>query len=424
LSKKLQYIIAFSAFAVIGLVILQINWVNHAAKLREGQFDHRVNMALCSAIDKISEDKQACSVLGLARDGSKDEFKITINQLKVNTSVDSVLNHELKYYKVELPYEYDIVWFNHKEQNIFSVFSLVGLSAKPYKLSLCRIEQAAGLELMVRFPGKGYYIYAQMGLMLISSIVLIFLIALGFIITIQTIVEQKRIHTMTTEFITNMTHEFKTPLASIALASNMLKKGKVSELSEKGIKYANMISEENERLKENVEQVLNMAKLEKGEFKLKYSQASLHELIQKAVGTVGMQVQNREGNISYQLDANRSEVEVDQLHIINAISNLLDNANKYSPNSPAIEVSTRNEADNIIISVKDHGIGMGKDKQKLVFNKFYRVPTGNRHDVKGFGLGLAYVKMIVERHHGKVNVSSELGKGSCFEIELPLKKVA
>jgi two-component system phosphate regulon sensor histidine kinase PhoR len=167
-----------------------------------------------------------------------------------------------------------------------------------------------------------------------------------------------------------------------------------------------------------------MAKLEKGEFKLKYSQASLHELIQKAVETVGIQVQDREGNISYQLGANRADVEVDQLHIINAISNLLDNANKYSPNSPAIEVSTRNEAENIIISVRDHGIGMSKDKQRLVFNKFYRVPTGNRHDVKGFGLGLAYVKMIVERHDGKVNVSSELGKGSCFEIELPLKKVA
>lgn len=424
MSKKLQYIIAFSAFAVLGLIILQITWVNHAAKLREDHFDHRVNMALCSAIDKIAEDKQACAALGLARGSSKNEFKARISKIKENTSVDSVLNHELKYYKVDLLYEYDIVWFNNKEQSPFSAFSLVGMESKPFKLSLCRIEQAAGLELSVRFPDKGYFIYAQMGLMLFSSAFLILLIILGFTLTIKTILNQKRIHNMTTEFITNMTHEFKTPLASIALASNMLRKGKASELSEKGLKYANMISEENERLKQNVEQVLNMAKLEKGEFRLKYSKASLHKLIQKAVESVGMQIDERQGKISYHLEADESEVEVDQLHIINAISNLLDNANKYSPNSPKIEVSTRNEAGNIVISVKDNGIGMSRDKQKLVFNKFYRVPTGNLHDVKGFGLGLAYVKMIVERHHGKVNVSSELGKGSCFEIELPLKKVA
>lgn len=162
-----------------------------------------------------------------------------------------------------------------------------------------------------------------------------------------------------------------------------------------------------------------MAKLEKGEFKLKKHNSCVHGVVQKAIETIDMQVRNRDGAINYDLTAVQAETEIDELHMTNVISNLLDNANKYSPETPEITVRTRNENNGIIISVEDKGIGMGKDKQKAVFDKFYRVPTGNVHDVKGFGLGLAYVKMIVDRHKGKVSVKSEPGKGSTFEVFLP-----
>ena len=418
MSKKLQYIIGLSAFALIGLVILQITWVNHAAQLREAQFDHRVNMALCSAIDKISEDKAACNALGEARVSANDEFRFKVDHVKQSTNVDSLLDHELKYHKVNLPYEYDIQWYNTKEKPAFFDFAL--FKSRPFKQSLCRISQASGLELIVRFPDKGAYIYAKMGLMLSSSVILILLITASFVMTILTIMKQKRIHEMTTEFITNMTHEFKTPLATISLASNMLRKGKVANNPERATKYADVIHEENQKLREHVEQVLSMAKLERGEFKLKKCRACVHDVVQKAIETVDMQVKNREGEINYNLNATYAETELDELHMTNVISNLLDNANKYSPERPDITVSTRNENNGIVISVQDQGIGMSKDKQKSVFDKFYRVPTGNVHDVKGFGLGLAYVKMIVDRHEGRVYVKSELGKGSTFEVYLPL----
>lgn len=419
MSKKLQYITGVSALALIGLVVMQITWVNHAATLREAQFDHRVSMALRSAIDKISEDKCACNALGKVRNSPKDEFRMKVAYAKQNTNIDSLLNHELKYHKVNIDYEYDIQWFNTKDQkkNFFS-FSL--LDSKPFKQSLCRISQASGLELVINFPDKSRSIYAKMGLMLTSSVILILLISASFVMTILTIMRQKRIHEMTTEFITNMTHEFKTPLATISLASNMLRKGKVANNPAKATKYADVIHEENQKLREHVEQVLSMAKLERGEFKLKKCKSCVHDVVQKAIETVNMQVKNRDGAISYDLVALKAETELDELHMTNVISNLLDNANKYSPETPEITVRTRNENNGIVISVEDKGIGMSKDKQKAVFDKFYRVPTGNVHDVKGFGLGLAYVKMIVDRHEGKVSVKSEPGKGSTFEVYLPL----
>lgn len=422
MSKKLQYIIGLSALALVGLVVLQINWVNHAAHLRESQFDHRVNMALCSAIDKISTDTKACSALADARTSSDSEFRFHVTNIKENTNVDSLLDHELKYHKVELAYEYDIQWYNTKSEQ--QLFDLGFIESKPFKQSLCRIAQASGLELLVRFPDKTSFVYAKMGFMLVSSVILILLLIASFIVTVLTIMKQKRIHEMTTEFITNMTHEFKTPLATISLASNMLRKGRVANNPAKATKYADVIHEENQKLREHVEQVLSMAKLERGEFKLKKCVACVHDVVQKAIETVNMQVGNRNGSIRYELDAPLAKTELDELHMTNVISNLLDNANKYSPESPDILVKTRNEHGAIVISVEDKGIGMSKDMQKLVFDKFYRVPTGNVHDVKGFGLGLAYVKMIVDRHEGRVNVKSEQGKGSTFEVVLPLSKAA
>lgn len=420
MSKKLQYLIGLSALALIGLVILQINWVNHAAKLREAQFDHRVSSAVRTAIDKISQDKHACNALGEARMCAISDLPLKVENIKNNTCFDSLLNHELKYHKVNIDFEYDIQWFNTKEKK--GLFSLAFFETKPFKQSLCRISQASGLELVVRFPDKNRFIYAKMSLMLISSVILILLVTTSFVMTILTIMRQKRIHEMTTEFITNMTHEFKTPLATISLASNMLRKGKVANNPAKATKYADVIHEENQKLREHVEQVLSMAKLEKGEFKLKKHNSCVHNVVQKAIETVDMQVRNRDGAINYDLSAAKAETELDELHMTNVISNLLDNANKYSPERPEITVRTRNENNGIIISVEDKGIGMSKDKQKAVFDKFYRVPTGNVHDVKGFGLGLAYVKMIVDRHDGKVSVKSEPGKGSTFEVFLPLNQ--
>ena len=224
---------------------------------------------------------------------------------------------------------------------------------------------------------------------------------------------------MKTDFVNNMTHEFKTPISTISLASEMLLKPRVNQSSEKTEKYANIIYDENSRLKNQVEQVLQIAVLDKGNFKLKKKEVNLHEIIEMAVDNFEMIIKQRCGKIITSLDADMATFYADPIHITNIIHNLMDNANKYSPEIPEISISTRNNEKGIILSVEDKGIGISPENQKHIFKKFFRVHTGNIHDVKGFGLGLYYVKTIVEIHGGTINLVSELKKGTKIEIYFP-----
>jgi two-component system phosphate regulon sensor histidine kinase PhoR len=219
-----------------------------------------------------------------------------------------------------------------------------------------------------------------------------------------------------------MTHELKTPVATISLASEMLQKDNIIENREKALRYDGIIYDENKRLGEQVEKVLQMAVLEKGDFKLKKNLVDLHSIIKQVTEKMMLQIESRNGKLQLYLNATDAVTRVDEVHFSNIISNLLDNAIKYSPENPDITISTLNEKNQIVIAVSDKGIGMSKDAQKRVFEKFYRVPTGNIHNVKGFGLGLSYVKIMTEAHGGSITLQSEPGKGSTFQIFLPLVK--
>lgn len=227
---------------------------------------------------------------------------------------------------------------------------------------------------------------------------------------------------MTTDFVNNMTHEFKTPISTISLASEMLLKPSVTESSDKVNKYANIIYDENSRLKSQVEQVLQIAVLDKGTFSLKKSEINIHEIVELAIDNFEMLIKQREGNVTKHLNATHFNINADPIHITNIIHNLIDNANKYSPEKPDISVSTWNENNGIVVSVQDKGIGISHENQRHVFKKFYRVHTGNIHDVKGFGLGLYYVKTIVEAHSGTIRLFSEIKKGTRFEIFIPFNQ--
>lgn len=235
----------------------------------------------------------------------------------------------------------------------------------------------------------------------------------------MSLVKEKSISEHTTEFLNNMTHEFKTPITNIALAGKMINKESNIYAGEKIKYYSSIIIEENEKLRFQVEQVLSMAELERGEIPLRKTELDFHKLIHESLKQMNIQIENKQGNVKLNLSALKSMVSGDKIHLNNALCNLVDNAIKYSVEKPEISVSTSNNGQNFIILVSDNGIGIEKDFQKRVFDKYFRVPTGDVHDVKGFGLGLAYVKKIVELHGGTISLQSEKGKGTTFTITFP-----
>lgn len=275
--------------------------------------------------------------------------------------------------------------------------------------------------LILHFPNSIRYVLASMWIMLLSSTVFTIIILFVFTYTIQVIYRQKKLSDIKTDFINNMTHEFKTPIATISLAVDSLKDPRVKSDDTKFEYFSRIIREENKRMNSQVENVLRMAQIEKGELQLNVSETNLHELIRNAVELIAIQVENKGGRLNVSLNASFPVIFGDPIHLSNVIFNLLDNANKYSPENPDITIETDNGKDGIIVRVRDKGIGMTREMQKKIFDKFFRVPTGNIHDIKGFGLGLSYVKAIVEQHKGWIEVQSESGKGSVFEFYLPNK---
>jgi len=276
--------------------------------------------------------------------------------------------------------------------------------------------------LAVYFPHEKNYILQTMWVMLTGSGVLIIVIILIFYYTVATILRQKKLSDIKNDFINNMTHELKTPISTVSLASEMLGDSTIEKSKDQINHYTRIIREENQRLGLLVENILQTAVLDKGEFKLRPQEVDVHEIIDRAISNIRLQVEKREGEIHLEKNAKENILYADRIHLTNIIYNLVDNALKYSEQKPAIKITTENTNGGIQISVSDNGIGISKENQKKIFETFYRVPTGNIHNVKGFGLGLSYVKTAVEKHGGTINVESEITKGSTFKIFIPLSR--
>ncbi|MFA5245601.1 MAG: HAMP domain-containing sensor histidine kinase [Pedobacter sp.] len=274
--------------------------------------------------------------------------------------------------------------------------------------------------LTISFPDKNNIILSNLTAMMGLSGGLLLVLIFSFGYTIHSILRQKKISEMKTDFINNMTHEFKTPVATIMIASEALKDPDLSSDQSRIDRLANIIYDENVRLGNHIERVLNIARIEKGDLRLEHKEVNMNDLLAAIVDSMSLQLQKRNASIELDLKAEKSVVIGDELHLSNVIFNLLDNANKYSPETPQIKVSTLNSGRNLIIKVADKGVGMSRDQLSKIFDQFYRIPTGNLHDVKGFGLGLSYVNNIVKRLNGHIRVKSEKDQGSEFEISLPL----
>ncbi len=277
--------------------------------------------------------------------------------------------------------------------------------------------------LSINFPDQKSYLLKTMWMMLGVSLMIILILVVAFYYTIATISKQKKLSVIKNDFISNMTHEFKTPISTISLAAEMLNDDSVTKTPEKQQRFVKMIRDENKRLSILVESILQTSILDKGEFKLKRSDLDVHEIINQAIQNTQLLIDQRQGNITKQLGATNCLINADRVHLTNIIFNLIDNAIKYTKESPNILISTKDTLEGIEICVKDNGIGISKENQRKIFDKFYRVPTGNVHNVKGFGLGLSYVLAVVQKHNGTINVESEIGKGSTFKIVMPYKNV-
>ncbi|MBA9077940.1 sensor histidine kinase [Rufibacter quisquiliarum] len=276
--------------------------------------------------------------------------------------------------------------------------------------------------LKLTFPHRQLIIWKSIWIPTVISVLFTLIIIFTFAYTLGTILRQKKISEIKNDFINNMTHEFKTPIATISLALDALVNPKVRKDEARLDHYARIIRDENKRMHQQVEKVLQTAQMERNKLQLAFEEVDVHALIQKAVEPFQLHIEQRQGNLNLKLDAPSPVVWADASHLANMVANLLDNANKYSPEAPRIVVQTTQVSKGLHISVEDQGAGMSREAQKKIFEKFYRVPTGNVHNVKGFGLGLSYVKTMAEAHGGNVHLRSELGKGSRFTLWLPLQK--
>ena len=275
------------------------------------------------------------------------------------------------------------------------------------------------LNLSVVFPEKRNYVLGSMTWAMIGSLLFSLIIFDTFAFSLYYIITQKKMSEMKSDFINNMTHEFKTPIATISLAADTITNPKVINEELRIRQFISLIKKENSRMNKKVETILTMASLDKQEIDFKFDNVSLHNIIEKAVDSISILVNQRGGTITLHLDAENPFIYGDPEHLYNLVNNLLDNAIKYSQDEPEITVQTLNDKQNIILKVSDKGIGMSKNVQNKIFERFYRQTSGNVHNVKGFGLGLNYVRSIVDAHKGTISVESELGKGSCFTVSLP-----
>ena len=283
-------------------------------------------------------------------------------------------------------------------------------------------EDTAGTRfaLFLSFPKKESFLFNSIFGITLLSIIFTLIIIIAYLSAINQLIKQKQISEIKTDFINNMTHEFKTPIATINLALDAIKNPKIFSDSEKVQRYLQMIRDENKRMHAQVENVLQISKLDKRELDITKDQADIHDVIEAAIEHVYLIVEARHGTLTRHFNAQRTTTLLNDVHFTNVLVNILDNAIKYSPDEPVIDISTENVKDFILIKIKDSGLGMSKVTQKRIFEKFYREHTGDIHNVKGHGLGLAYVKRIIDDHNSHIYVESEKGKGSTFIIKMPL----
>ena len=420
--KAIRLVIILGTFSIIGIVLTQVFWVKRAFDLREQEFNHNVNIALKNVAESLCQyNGTDVPTISVVEQMSSNYFTVNVNNMISPEVLEYFLKAELAKRSVQYDFEYGIYDCSDAKMVFGDYVDMTG----PDKLDHKEIDKSTFPELKandyyfgVYFPSKQSQLISKMEIWTFSSLVML-VVVVFFGYAMFVILKQKRLSEVQRDFINNMTHEFKTPISTIAVSAEVLQQPDISAQPERLKNYAGIIQTENNRLKKQVERVLQMAVLDKEKIQLRQEEVDIHEILGNVINNMEASISERKGNIQCILNAAKSVIQGDRLHMTNVFYNLLDNALKYCKSIPEIQVVTKSLKTGIEIILKDNGIGINQDEQKKIFHRFYRVSTGNVHDVKGFGLGLNYVKTMIAAHHGQITLHSEPGEGSSFKIFLP-----
>lgn len=397
-----------------GLLIIQFVWIWKAAEMQERQFSKSVDRALYRITESISKDKQVCN--NICSCFGNGDHQSSLNDLRNSRywqTIDSIIKEDLQYHEINLEYDFKI---------IRSVDSLNGIKYNKncYLQCLDDALHQSGLYLSVKFPNKWQFVIAQIGPVFIISIIFILLITASILIAIMNYRKAWRLTENTRNFIDNMVHEFKTPLSNITFANNRIKKNEIVKDSKELAKYNEIIEYETSKMNNQVEEFLRASSAPYEKNKIAFSNIDLHEIIINSVRSIEDIINDRKGNIKTVLEAKHSIIRGEYQKMLNVLDNILDNALKYTVSAPEILIRTKNDHSTLYLSITDNGIGINKEHKKNIFNKYYRVPTGNIHNIKGYGLGLFYVKTVIDNAGGKIQILSNINKGTEIIISFPL----
>ncbi|MFD1002203.1 sensor histidine kinase [Ohtaekwangia kribbensis] len=417
-NSTIRLIVILATLCITGITITQLYWVRRAFDLKEAEFERTVTAALYNVAQQIYDINDTPPPSNNpVKQLSTNYFVVMVNNELNARLLEFLLRTEFEKRNIMVDFEYGIYDCTH-EKIIYGNY--VPLKSKQKNISNSLPQWSThGYYFGVQFPNREAHIINQMGIWSFSSFVLL-LVIVFFAYTLFVILKQKRLSEVQKDFINNMTHEFKTPISTIAVSTEVLKDPNIVNQPERLLNYTSIIEKENLRLKQQVERVLQMARLDKEDMGLKKERVEMTQLIQDAIRNTSVALNEKRGIVKEECDSDPCLLHVDKLHITNVLANLLDNAIKYCRVEPEITIKTRHHAKGVTVEVHDNGIGISSENHKRVFQKFFRVPTGNVHDVKGFGLGLSYVKTIIEAHGGTITLQSEVGKGSLFRFFLPV----
>lgn len=418
----IRRVIVLGALASLSLLAIQSYWVLRTWDLQEQEFNRRVNQAMLDAANQLAQmNLFALPPQKLVQQVSTNYWVVNVNNVFEASDLEHVLGKSFEAQGLKEDYEYGIFDCSSDQmvRGKFVKYSSEKDGSQPLAEPLPKhYDQDFIYYFGVLFPGKSANMLSSMWLVLGFTALMLLTVAF-FIYSIFVILRQKQLSELQRDFINNMTHEFKTPISTINISTDVFLKNEKIQEDPRLHRYAGIIKEQVLRLNTQVEKVLQLAKIERDNIELNVEEIDLAELIHSISPSIELKVNDKEGFLHLDLQASNARVKADKLHLTNILHNLVDNGVKYSKEKPDIHIRLFNEEGFLVLSVEDNGIGIPKEHQKRVFDKFHRVPTGNVHNVKGFGLGLFYVKTMCKEHKWKLSLESELGKGTIISIRMP-----